>query len=181
MLHVEIKNAYDFLTGNANTYLKKYTFTMLRNYLKRTGTVVPCVKLSTKYGKQTILAIAENYLKETSSSRKCLRPCSDCPFLTGSPIWLEQERRQGIHDDLTHDGSFPCHKTIDYSNTDRGEVTKNSKLCVGSALYLEKNYHNGARSNVQYRMRFMLQQWTLEQLENSDLNVIATIEEWLGE
>jgi hypothetical protein len=50
------------------------------------------------------------------------------------------------------DGDFPCHKTVDYSDGEGGQITENSKRCTGAAIFLENVRPGGLRSNVQFRL-----------------------------
>jgi hypothetical protein len=73
------------------------------------------------------------------------RPCKDCPFVKGSSTnqTLRPGRLEEIAHDITHDGHFFCHKTIDYNDDQREHEEKFSPkegehLCAGSILYMQR-------------------------------------------
>ena len=109
-----------------------------------------------------------------------MKPCKDCPFSSEVGSYLNLGKRLDIDATISNDGSFHCHKTVDYSQSNEGRVTPDSKLCFGSALYLEKNARGGMRSNVQYRLRFMSGEWKLENLHDIDLENIPSRDNWLA-
>lgn len=65
------------------------------------------------------------------------QPCKDCPFIDGGIMQrsLADGRLDEIKENLLNDKSFPCHKTVDYENGDRGK----EKHCAGAMIYLYKN------------------------------------------
>jgi hypothetical protein len=80
-----------------------------------------------------------------------LRPCSNCPFRTDKSFkTLRESRCHDIHDGLMGDQSFGCHKT-----TSGGESTKDSKQCIGAAIYLEKTRPGGMMANLAFRLSAM--------------------------
>ncbi|MEB2276953.1 hypothetical protein LAV82_23325 [Bacillus sp. ILBB4] len=91
-------------------------------------------------------------------------PCVDCPFVKGSitNLTLHPTRIKGIVDGLHQDGSFTCHKTIDYSNDfkdsedEDGETefipTDKNQFCAGALLYLEREGHQTQAMQVFERL-----------------------------
>ena len=41
-------------------------------------------------------------------------PCDNCPFRSDIIFYLRKGRRKEIADNLRHDKTFVCHKTVDY-------------------------------------------------------------------
>ena len=67
-----------------------------------------------------------------------VRPCSKCPFRTDVPNYLHPERREEIGIAITdHDGTFPCHETIDYNQEDGEEGSQNE---LGERMKDEESY-----------------------------------------
>jgi hypothetical protein len=74
-------------------------------------------------------------------------PCPSCPFRTDIPPFLRPGRAAEILNALIEqDGSFQCHKTIDYSAVGDEEFMdpiacarqKNAQHCAGALILLEK-------------------------------------------
>ncbi len=105
------------------------------------------------------------------------QPCDNCPFRKDVKYALCREKVDGILNAIAHDGSFHCHKTVDYSRSFEGEVTKDSKLCFGAALFLENSVRSGCRSNVAFRIGLMMQHFTLEDLRQ-DENIYQSFDEF---
>ena len=79
---------------------------------------------------------------------KKLNPCNNCPFRTDKPFkTLRVSRCEDIHGALMGDQSFECHKT-----TKGGTSTRDSKQCIGAAIYLEKTRPGGMMANLSFRM-----------------------------
>ena len=76
-------------------------------------------------------------------------PCNLCPFRKDSlKGWLGKEKATRIATEvLERDQSFPCHKTVDYSQGIGGQVTDKTQICAGSILLHEKE----GRPNYIYR------------------------------
>lgn len=76
---------------------------------------------------------------------KCIRfdlkrPCKDCPFLHETSVIMSPERRKEIADSLLAVGApFPCHKTLDYTESERPPLDENSQFCAGALLSLAKD------------------------------------------
>ena len=65
------------------------------------------------------------------------KPCADCPFRTDKHFPLNAERAEDIAHGLTvQQGTFACHKTIDYSGDDPEHVKK-TEHCAGALIMLE--------------------------------------------
>jgi hypothetical protein len=95
------------------------------------------------------------------------QPCKHCPFLSDIPGYLHPGRAEDIAHSLLHDGFFPCHKTVDYSDSE-GKVTADSKACMGAVLFLENIAAGGCRSNVMFRLAMMRGDFGKEDLRQSD-------------
>lgn len=105
------------------------------------------------------------------------QPCNNCPFLIENGITLTAPRIEEIVNTLLHDGSFNCHKTIDYSS-DEPRITRDSKLCFGSALFLENVALGGCRSNVIYRFGLKMGHFSVADLRK-DKTVFQSLEDIL--
>lgn len=82
------------------------------------------------------------------------RPCAECPFRTDRPGYLTRASAQSITDALIqHDQTFACHKTVDYSATDAGEVTSDSQHCAGALLLLERLHRPNQMMRIAERPR----------------------------
>jgi hypothetical protein len=88
------------------------------------------------------------------------------------------EKVNSILNAITHDGAFHCHKTLDYSQSFEGKVTKDSKLCFGAVLFLENTVRGGCRSNVAFRSGLRAKEFTLTDLRQ-DANIYDSFEEFL--
>jgi hypothetical protein len=107
------------------------------------------------------------------------QPCKDCPFQKSIKYSLSPEKAEDILQAITHDKAFHCHKTVDYSETQEGRVTSNSKLCFGAVLFLENTVRGGCRSNVMFRFGLMRQEFQLSDLRQ-DNNVYQGFDEFLS-
>jgi hypothetical protein len=107
------------------------------------------------------------------------QPCDNCPFLRDSAIMISKAKASEIIKSIGHDGSFHCHKTVDYSGK-KPKVTKDSKLCFGSVLFLENVASGGCRSNVAYRFGLILGEYRLSDLRK-DVSVYATASDFVDE
>lgn len=76
-----------------------------------------------------------------------VRPCKSCPFRADVKPFITWQRAKEICDALlVHQGSFQCHKTVDYDKADEdGEVSahvaaseENAQHCAGATIMLEK-------------------------------------------
>ncbi len=72
-------------------------------------------------------------------------PCSDCPFRSDKPFYLEEQRKREIVKDLEFGLSFLCHKTINYGEDsgwneewDRYDASGEEKHCAGAMIILQK-------------------------------------------
>lgn len=70
------------------------------------------------------------------SGFKLTAPCRDCPFRSDRPFPLRPERGEEIAHALLSDGSFHCHKTVDYSDDEPSSV--GAQECAGSLIILER-------------------------------------------
>jgi hypothetical protein len=81
------------------------------------------------------------------------KPCDSCPFLKKNGGMLRQARAEEIVDELSRDGAFWCHKTVDYSNDCGGRTTSKTLLCAGSLICGEKcRAHPGQIARIRYRI-----------------------------
>lgn len=69
------------------------------------------------------------------------RPCTHCPFRYDIPGYLTQAKAEEIIESIAYrDESFPCHKTLDFNNTDEeGDAitTGEEQHCAGALILLE--------------------------------------------
>ncbi|MBW4617187.1 MAG: hypothetical protein KME21_28930 [Desmonostoc vinosum HA7617-LM4] len=108
------------------------------------------------------------------------QPCKDCPFQKSVKYALFPKKASDILHGITHDKAFHCHKTVDYSKSTEGQITYNSKLCFGAALFLENTVRGGCRSNVMFRFGLMRQEFTISDLRK-DEGVYQCFDEFLNE
>jgi hypothetical protein len=81
------------------------------------------------------------------------KPCANCPFRTDIKPFLTQSRAQEICTSLIdHQQTFPCHKTLDYSNHSRGKETDKTQHCAGSMIMLE--HINRPNQMMRFAKRF---------------------------
>lgn len=107
------------------------------------------------------------------------QPCNNCPFRSDVDMCLKPARVKGIDNALYHDGDFSCHKTVQYGNDDgEGEVTRDSKRCIGAALFLEKTVRGGLRSNLAFRFALMMKEFRLDELDRT-VEVWGSLEEFI--
>lgn len=65
-------------------------------------------------------------------------PCADCPFLLDRIPVVTKPRAKEIATALRNNGTFHCHKTVDYSHDDGGRSTRHSRSCTGANIVMEK-------------------------------------------
>lgn len=108
-----------------------------------------------------------------------LNPCNNCPFRISlhGRYQLSPERANAIIHGLMHDGPFPCHKTVDYSESGTGRSTEETTLCKGAALFLENTVQGGMRSNVCFRLGMAIGQLDSEPSDRSA--VYGSIEDFI--
>jgi hypothetical protein len=94
------------------------------------------------------------------------QPCNNCPFLKEPAFHgLSQEKAKSILDEINGDSAFHCHKTVDYSDGNEGTITKDSKLCLGAAIFLEKTRDDGGlRANRGFRLGLMVKEFEMDEL-----------------
>lgn len=72
------------------------------------------------------------------------RPCGNCPFRSDKPFHLAPDRVRGILGGGKHwwpAESFPCHKTLDYSDVDGDgyvKVPETAQQCAGVMAILHR-------------------------------------------
>lgn len=64
------------------------------------------------------------------------KPCVQCPFRSDVPAYLRKARVREIDRALVR-GTFPCHKTLDYRESE-GRETPKTQHCAGALILLEK-------------------------------------------
>lgn len=94
-------------------------------------------------------------------------PCQNCPFRKDIVFWLSSEKVQKILKALFSDGDFPCHDTI--PATDKPH--RQSKGCIGAAIFLEHVREEGLRANRSFRMR----EGYLKEFHRSELDMDASV------
>jgi hypothetical protein len=78
------------------------------------------------------------------------RPCGNCPFRNDIHFGLRPERVRGILGggkgrDWFPAPSFPCHKTIEYTDDDGAIIPATAQQCAGVMIILHReNRHNDA-------------------------------------
>lgn len=66
-------------------------------------------------------------------------PCEHCPFRHDRIPVVTLPRAKEIAGALRNNGTFHCHKTVDYSRDDGvGRSTSKSKSCTGANIVMEK-------------------------------------------
>lgn len=105
-------------------------------------------------------------------------PCSNCPFRSDRPFrGLRPQRAQEIAESLHRDSSFHCHKTNQFKNG-KGVVTRDSKLCVGAAIFLENTRSGGMLANLAFRLGCWAGEIKPDQL-SKEVPVYQTIPEFI--
>ena len=110
------------------------------------------------------------------------QPCANCPFRSDIPFrGLTEGRVRSIVSSLHNDGLFPCHKTVNYSGSDEGSVTRDSKACIGSAIFMENtaSESGGVFANVQYRMRARCEEFNQDDLKSNPVPVYTSLKAFL--
>lgn len=106
-----------------------------------------------------------------------MKPCNNCPFI-GRFKGLNRDRAIEIVDCLKSDGHFYCHETVDYSSEEEASVTNGAKICIGSALFLDRVLPGGRFANSAYRMAEVF--GIIRNLEAEEgTQVWATVEEFI--
>ena len=69
------------------------------------------------------------------------QPCGNCPFRKQGGVKLSKARIRDIAGMMLdrQGGTFPCHKTVDYSNDENGRETTKSQHCAGALAFAEKH------------------------------------------
>jgi hypothetical protein len=79
---------------------------------------------------------------------------------------------------LMADAAFHCHKTVDYSRSFCGRVTKDSTLCTGAAIFLEQVRPDGLRANLAFRLAVMTHELHPDELSDQ-VPVYDSIDDFL--
>lgn len=66
-----------------------------------------------------------------------VRPCKHCPFRNDITPFLQSERAADIAGSIQRGDDFPCHSTVDYSETSAGDA-RNAARCAGAMIICEK-------------------------------------------
>lgn len=79
------------------------------------------------------------------------KPCNNCPFRREGGIKIAHApRAQEICD---QDGTFSCHKTVDYSDEEgEGRQVESSKVCAGSLIYQIKTGQPNQMTRIGQRL-----------------------------
>lgn len=106
------------------------------------------------------------------------QPCSNCPFLRGSPFErsMSHPRAQEIADSLRMNGFFPCHKTT----TAGGALPGGELWCAGALLTLaagDEAYDNQA-VRVGLRLGLCPDPYWSEMTKQLD-KVYENLDQWL--
>lgn len=107
-----------------------------------------------------------------------MKPCANCPFLREQVRMLRPARKREIAAELRRGGWFPCHKTVDYEDSDEGRTTHKSRWCAGALATMENNPRGaGAAENQAVRIAQRLGILDLDKLTGRDL-VFGSLREW---
>lgn len=105
------------------------------------------------------------------------KACKDCPFRKDKK-YLNASRAREIASVVTQDGSFSCHKTVDYSDEDYEETLRDDEhFCAGALLFLENT--QGVYSNLLLRLAKMMEGFDPSQLQGHD-EVYASLEDMVA-
>jgi hypothetical protein len=68
-----------------------------------------------------------------------VKPCDSCPFRIRTTMRLTRHRAVEISSMMldSQGGTFPCHKTVDYSEND--EPDTGEQHCAGALIFAEKH------------------------------------------
>jgi hypothetical protein len=108
------------------------------------------------------------------------RPCDNCPFLRAKveAFALPRARKREIANSLRKGGMFPCHKTVDYSDSSSGRTTSKSKWCAGAlATMNNEDPEQGCMSNQMARISARLGMFNPDELQGAEL-VFGSLKEW---
>lgn len=102
---------------------------------------------------------------------KLTKPCDNCPFRIEGGIRLHPERAREIANCFVQEpgATFPCHKTVDYSEADEdGEapMTRDNQMCAGGLILSE---HFG-RPNNMLRMAMRLGLYDPDKLDRASFS-----------
>lgn len=103
-------------------------------------------------------------------------PCAKCPFRRGTPMRLLPARIREIERAVNqHNGAtFPCHETVDYSNSSSGRATERTQHCAGALIYAEKHGVSSQLTRISERLGM----YRIEELADDSL-VWDDLDEWL--
>lgn len=108
-----------------------------------------------------------------------LTPCGNCPFRLDVPGYIRPERGQEIRAALLQGGTFPCHKTVDYSDEDEGDgprpMGRDERWCAGALITME--HTGGCERNQMVRIASRLGILDLRELD-MDAPVAKSWREW---
>ena len=83
---------------------------------------------------------------------KLKHPCAGCPFRTDITFGFTRERAQEIAASL-EDGTFPCHKTVDYALEDPcDQLNEGTQHCAGAAIMRLKMGRPGRMLQIAERL-----------------------------
>ena len=97
------------------------------------------------------------------------RPCDQCPFRRGQGYLPPARVREIVHA-ISHDGAFPCHKTVDYVGGNKeGEM-----WCAGALAFMEHALadQGGALANMMVRASILF--WGPDHLDDLGLDTKET-------
>ncbi len=104
------------------------------------------------------------------------RPCKNCPFRREGGVPLSPGRMEGIINGLLADdmSTFPCHKTLDYANSERWDEdggytsTGREAMCAGAAALLWQR----GMPNVAMRLGILTGTLNIADLEEIQAEII---------
>lgn len=99
------------------------------------------------------------------------RPCVDCPFRKDREFYLHPERAEGLAENFRSDGTFWCHKTVNYA--DEESDTSESTQCAGALATVLKD----GVPNAPYQVAERLGMFDRDKLEMD--STFDTLDEWV--
>lgn len=101
------------------------------------------------------------------------KPCVDCPFRKDRDFPLTPARAQGLAENFRNDGTFSCHKTVDYSNESGQGDASNATQCAGALATVLKD----GVPNAPYQVAERLGMFDRDKLEMD--STFDTLDEWV--
>ena len=103
------------------------------------------------------------------------KPCANCPFRLDPFFYLHPDRVREIAASLRNNGTFSCHKTVDYSD-DEPSNTRKTQHCAGALLVMRSE--NTLWDNQMVRIVANLQNRDFDIYLEDDIPVYACFEDY---